>query len=203
MTSIQEKISALKASVQTAKEDLTAALAFYEAWKPVASDEQLLAKLKQSPVATTILTIRLALKREMLLALDRLWQNMERASRSIKSRDVLSALTKERSSKPAMQAVVRRQLAQHLAASTAMLDNYASDYAKATLDRWLTASSLRTSDLAADMEASEIGKLVADLRELTSRLSSLALGECDDFLDVAQQYSDMSLQFWRSVGYAK
>jgi len=198
VSTLEEKLSLLKASVEAAQNELHTALSFHAVWKPVASDKKLIARLQKSPALVTITIIRTALKGELLQALHRLWENLERAGHAAKNRDVLPALTKERSTKPSMQAVVRRQLAQHLAASSALFDNYTSGYAKATFDRWMRASLVtkQAADLSADEDASDIGELITDLRELASRLASFALGESNDFEDIASQHGNLSRRFW-------
>jgi hypothetical protein len=69
------KITALRAKVTAAREEFDMAVAFHEAWKPAAYDNDLHVRMSASFASNTFLTVRMALRREVLLALMRLWGN--------------------------------------------------------------------------------------------------------------------------------
>src|SRR2546421_7867990 len=72
---------ALRAHVKAADEEFHIALAFHEAWKPAAYDKALHDRIGRSYAAHTFRVIAAGLRREMLLALMRLWDNDPRAVR--------------------------------------------------------------------------------------------------------------------------
>src|SRR2546421_6361842 len=72
---------ALRAHVKAADEEFHIALAFHEAWKPAAYDKLLHDRIGRSYAANTFGVIAAALRREMLLALMRLWDKKAQAIR--------------------------------------------------------------------------------------------------------------------------
>ncbi len=72
-------IVALRKKVTAAVEEFDTAIAFHEAWKPAAHDRALHLRLGPSYATNTFIVVRQALRREMLLAMMRLWDDDERA----------------------------------------------------------------------------------------------------------------------------
>lgn len=70
---ISRIIALLRSEVKAAQEELNLAISFHEAWKPAAFDADLHARMGESFATNTFLIVRSALRREMLLALARLW----------------------------------------------------------------------------------------------------------------------------------
>ena len=77
----EREILILRRQVKAADEEFHIALAFHEAWKPAAYDEALHERIGRSYAANTFRVIAAALRREMLLALMRLWDNRRGAVR--------------------------------------------------------------------------------------------------------------------------
>jgi hypothetical protein len=73
------KIRALQKKVRAACDEFNMAMAFHEAWKPAAYDKALHERIGCSYAANTFLVVRQALRREMLLALMRLWDDNSKA----------------------------------------------------------------------------------------------------------------------------
>jgi hypothetical protein len=73
------KILSLRAKARAAHEEFDTAQACHEAWKPAAYDEALHERIGRSFAANTFIVLRQALRREMLLALMRLWDNNSQA----------------------------------------------------------------------------------------------------------------------------
>lgn len=73
------EITALRAKVRAADEEFQLALACHEAWKPAAYDSTLHERLGTSYASNTFQVVRLALRREVVLALMRLWDNRKDA----------------------------------------------------------------------------------------------------------------------------
>jgi|SRR5215469_1530872 len=73
------KIAALREQVRAADEEFTYAQRFHEAWKPAAADTALHERMGSSYATNTFYVIRAALRREMLLALMRIWDTHPKA----------------------------------------------------------------------------------------------------------------------------
>jgi hypothetical protein len=68
-----DPIVALRDKVKAAVEEYDAAVQFHESWRIAARDKALQERVSHSFVGQTFLIVRRALRREMLLALHRLW----------------------------------------------------------------------------------------------------------------------------------
>jgi AbiU2 len=96
---IEREILALRGQVKAADEEFHVALAFHEAWKPAAYDQALHERIGRSYAANTFRVIAAALRREMLLALMRLWDSDPRSVRmravgeSLQNSEVADELT--------------------------------------------------------------------------------------------------------------
>jgi AbiU2 len=91
------QIISLQQKVTAAQQEFDMAVTFHEIWKPAAYDQDLHSRLGESFATQAFLVIRTALRREMVLALIRLWDTNPRAVRISLSR-LLCA--KARSSTP-------------------------------------------------------------------------------------------------------
>lgn len=95
------EIVALRAKVRAAQEELDFALRCHEAWKPAAYDKELHERIGHSLAAHTFVLVRVALRREMLLALLRLWDtdkrsvNMHGIANSLRDKRIIDALAGE------------------------------------------------------------------------------------------------------------
>jgi len=70
-----EHISDLRMRVEAAREELDVATMFHEAWKPTAYDGELHDRMHESYSGHTFQLIRMALRRETVMALMRVWDN--------------------------------------------------------------------------------------------------------------------------------
>ena len=73
------KIIGLKKKVAAALDEFESAMACFEAWKPAAYDWVLHKRMGHSYATNTFNAVRNALRREMLLALTRLWDTDQRS----------------------------------------------------------------------------------------------------------------------------
>jgi hypothetical protein len=95
------QIRALRRRVQAAQREFDMAIACHEAWKPAAYDKALHERLGHSLAANTFIVVRLALRREMLLALARVWDHskdsigVNRLPNFLGNKRVMEALTAE------------------------------------------------------------------------------------------------------------
>ena len=93
----------LQKEVAAAQEEFDLAIAFHETWKPMAYDTDLHARMGNSYATQSFLVIRSALRREMVLAVYRLWDSnkdaikMTRIAEALKQSDTIRALARERS----------------------------------------------------------------------------------------------------------
>jgi hypothetical protein len=73
------KIALLREKVNAAHQEFDMAVTFHEVWKPAAFDEDLHKRMGASYATNAFFVVRAALRREMLLALMRLWDKDDRA----------------------------------------------------------------------------------------------------------------------------
>jgi AbiU2 len=96
------KIVALRGKVTAAQQEFDLAITFHEVWKPAAYDNDLHSRLGKSFASQAFLITRTALRREMLLALTRLWETNPKAIRmqsiaaTLREKDVVDALVLDR-----------------------------------------------------------------------------------------------------------
>jgi AbiU2 len=95
-------IADLQKWVQAAQEEFDLAVVFHEIWKPAAYDAGLHARTGTSYATQTFRVVNTALRREMIMALMRVWDNskkdnlrMEDIGRKISKRTVMNALVTE------------------------------------------------------------------------------------------------------------
>jgi hypothetical protein len=95
------KILKLRALVKAATEEFESAIAYHEAWKPAAHDSELHKRIGTSFAANTFFVVRIALRREMLMALMRIWDTnrqtiqMEFIVKALADEKVVDALAAE------------------------------------------------------------------------------------------------------------
>ena len=96
------KVVALRQKVTAAQQEFDMAVTFHEVWKPAAYDQDLHSRLGESYATQAFLVTRIALRREMVLALIRLWDTNPRAVRmesfwaTLRDSEVVDALTLDR-----------------------------------------------------------------------------------------------------------
>jgi hypothetical protein len=69
----------LQAKVTAAQQEFDLAVAFHEIWKPTVYDQKLHDRLGTSYATQAFRVVRTALRRELILALIRLWDKDDRA----------------------------------------------------------------------------------------------------------------------------
>jgi hypothetical protein len=93
------EITTLQAKVTAAQQEFDLAVAFHAIWKPTAYDKDLHGRLGVSYATQAFRVIRTALRRELILALIRLWDNdgraigMECIGNALGKKEVIDALT--------------------------------------------------------------------------------------------------------------
>ena len=79
MDDTQKRIERLERLVDTARQEIQLAVMFHETWRPAAYDSGLHARIGTSYAAHAFQIIRMSLRRELILALTRLWDRDRKA----------------------------------------------------------------------------------------------------------------------------
>jgi hypothetical protein len=210
-------IVALREKVRTAQEVFEMAVTLHELWKPAAQDKELHKRLGVSYATQGFNVVRVALRREMVLALMRLWDNDPRAigmqsiAKTLGNQAVIQALVADRTSRMNISGVddeIRRTLRQQADEVIALASQYADDNVKAaSLKKLRTLRNQRLahtqvkakSFTAADAIDAEIQAFYADNARLIAILPSLVGGVAYDPADLAGVYGYYASFFWASV----
>ncbi len=127
-------IEMLRESAKAAQMKFDMAVTFHETWKPAAYDEDLHARMGTSYATQTFRVIRTALRREMVLALMRIWDRskgtlrMEEMARAIRTDEVMKALVSERAKNmgwPSAEPDIRKTLNRQALQVTGTIAKYA------------------------------------------------------------------------------
>ncbi len=128
------KVVALKAAVKAARHDFDMAITFHEIWKPAAYDKELHARMGNSYATNAFHVVRAALRREMLLALMRMWDTNPQSVRMendigklLRDPEVIDALARERSKPydwPGVKEQMELDIAKYGNEALAIIDAY-------------------------------------------------------------------------------
>jgi hypothetical protein len=166
----EREILALRGQVKAADEEFHIALAFHEAWKPAAHDKALHDRIGRSYAAHTFRVIAAALRREMLLALLRLWDD---DSRAVRMKSVGQALQKSRII-DALAAEAARHWAQPIPLDTV------ADFPEEERAQMLEAirrSEAGYGDKAAELQRTRIADAVSLIRTYVNGEGRVILGK--------------------------
>ena len=112
-----EWVSELKRQVEKAEQEVTTAVVLHESWKPTVQDADLLDRMGESFATHTFNIVRWALRREVLLALLRVWDTNQKA---VDVARIIDQLRKPRavealiSSRGGQDSSLSRHLSEHL-----------------------------------------------------------------------------------------
>jgi len=211
-----KKIVTLRAKVTAARQEFDMAVSFHETWKPAAFDHDLHRRMGESYATNTFLVIRMALRREMLLALVRLWDKdaravgMEAVAEALGDGQLLDALAKDRATSigmPEAESQMRVELGQKADKAILLVRKYSqggSHYATHRKLRKLRNVRLahRQSDaiaIADDPTDEEIESFYRDMSELICLLLGLVMGLAYDPGDAGDVYRHHAKFFWVGV----
>jgi len=192
------------------------AVTFHEAWKPAAFDDSLHRRMGASYATNTFFVVRTALRREMLLALMRLWDTKPRAIRmdsiavTLSNKQVIDALAADRATRiglPESEDQMRTELGQRADAAIKLVRKYSEGGSHAAVRHKL--KKLRNEHLAhrqtddsvvaeADPTAIEIESFYQDMSKLISLLLGL-MGIAYDPEETGEVYRHYAKFFWASV----
>jgi hypothetical protein len=135
MNAIDRNIASLREQVVAAQQEVDMAIAFHETWRPTAFDQDLHERMGTSFASRTFDVVRVALRREMLLALMRLWDNdqrnvqMERSIAPIlRDQSVVDALAADQAAgMPGAKDRIKQDLSQCASEAIALVDKYRKD----------------------------------------------------------------------------
>jgi hypothetical protein len=150
-----QKIVSLREKVNAAHQEFDMAVTFHEVWKPAAFDGGLHKRMGASYATNAFFVVRTALRREMLLALMRLWDKDERAigmasiAATLGDKDVIDALAADRAARiglPETEGQMREELGQGADAVIKLVGKYSEGGSDAIVRRKL--KKLRNERLA-------------------------------------------------------
>jgi hypothetical protein len=215
---VTEKLSPemLSVKVKAAKQEFDMAVTLHEAWKPTAYDNDLRQRMGVSYATNTFKVIRVALRREMLLALMRLWDNdsrsigMERIGETVRDSQTVAHLAANRAARiglPEAQGNIQKELDKYARVVALLVDKYSKNGSQYSVRKRL--QTLRNERLAhrqtqsaadgADATDSEIEEFYQDNSKLVGLLLHLVEATAYEPAELADVYRHHSAHFWVGV----
>lgn len=217
-----EQLLSLQGKVKAAQDEAVMASMFHEAWKPAAYDDGLHERLGTSYATHTFISIRTALRREMLLALMRLWDTdrknraigMEFIAKTLRDDQFFSALVLERTrrvgmSSPHVEVLMRETLESKLQKVTELIGKYTKGGVHHSVLEKLRIlrhehlahhQTTPTKATGADANDKEIEAFFDDNMEIVTLLLTLVQGTAFDIsTEVAGVYRNYARYFWVGV----
>jgi hypothetical protein len=211
------KIVALREQVTAAQQEFDLAVAFHEVWKPATYDRDLHSRLGTSYASQAFLVTRAALRREMLLALTRLWDTNKQAIRmkcvwtTLRDKEVIDALAFDRAKRGGWLEVLdemRNDFRKKAAEAVLLLNKYMEGGTHCMVLEKLLA--LRHERLAhrqlakatatgANATDEEIEEFYQDNSKLIEILLGIANAMAYDPQDTAKVYGFYASHFWKRV----
>ena len=190
------------------------AVTFHEVWKPSAYDKGLHNRMGVSYATNAFHVVRMALRREMLLALMRLWDNngnaigMKSVAKTLGDKDVIDALATDRASRIRMAGIedeMRQCLSQQANEAIALVNKYyvkgshgkVLEKLKFLRDKHLAHKEIAATGVSATDE--EIESFYQDNSKLIHLLISLVEAVAYNPEDTAGIYRNHATFFWAGV----
>jgi hypothetical protein len=211
------KIAALREKVTAAQQEFDMAVTFHEVWKPAAYDQDLHSRLGKSYASQAFLVTRTALRREMLLALVRLWDTNTKAVRMqsvaaiLREKEVIDTLALDRVNRLGLPEAIdemRNDLGKKADDIVLLVNKYMEGGARHAVFKKLLA--LRHERLAhrqltpaaatgANATDKEIEEFYQDNSKLIQILLSVVSAMAYDPQDTAKVYRHYASCFWERV----
>jgi len=211
------KIIALREKVTAAQQEFDMAVTFHETWKPAAYDKSLHSRMGQSYASQAFLVARAALRREMVLALMRLWDTNPKAVRMqwiasvLREQPVINALARDRVNRIGLPEAIdqmKDDLGTRAAEAVQLVNKYMEGGSHATVLKKLQA--LRHERLAhrqlaptttpgASATDEEIEEFYQDNSKLIHILLSVVNAMAYDPEDTAKVYRHYAGHFWAAA----
>jgi len=215
---LSAEINQVKDAVKAAEGEIALAIMFHETWKPTAYDEGLHDRLGDSFATHSFQIVRMSLRREMLLALLRLWDTNVAALRmtaiadKLRDKTFFEALVAVRASSIGLSSVgvadaMRNALKPKKEAVVKLVGKYKDGSGKHVLENLRTLRNERlahrqiapASPSMADATDEEIEAFYSDNLELVRLLLSLVCATAFDLTEAAEVYRHHAKFFWASV----
>jgi hypothetical protein len=211
------QIKACRDQVNAAQEEFDLAVIFHEVWKPSAYDAEVHRRVGRSFAANAFLVVRTALRREMLLALMRLWDKsktsirLDRIAAALRDQSVVEALVAERTplNLPEASDQVRIDLTQKKDGIVALIKKYNRGGSHSHVLEHLQTlrherlAHRRVGNVAGELKASaddnEIEEFYCDMSALIRKLMSLFLATAYDPNETGGVYQHHAELFWAGV----
>jgi len=217
--SFDDEIDQMKEAVEAAQNEITMAIMFYETWKPTAYDEDLHKRMGHSYATHSFHIVRFSLRREMLLALMRLWDSDKRAlrmtaiSEKLRKKEFFDAIVAKRTEKMGLRSngtedFIRQALEPKRDAVVNLVRKYSEGGAGFDIikklrtlrnERLAHRQTAPTSAIGADATDQEIESFYEDNLELVRILLSLMLAMAFDFTEAADVYRHHAKFFWANA----
>lgn len=222
MLNFDPEFEQMKEAVIAAEDEIVMAVMFHETWKPTAYDKDLHSRMGNSFATHSFMIVRLSLRREMLLALMRLWDtHKDNDKRPIR----ITAIAEKLRDKKFFDNVVARRAASLGLSSSGVVDSVreslepkrnaivklARKYSECGAGYHVLEKlrKLRHERLAhrqttptiatADASDKEIETFYEDNLELIRLLLSLVLGKAFDLKEATNVYRHHAGFFWASA----
>ena len=214
-----DELNKMEDRIAVAQDEIVMAVMFHETWKPTAYDEDLHNRMGNSFATHSFHIVRASLRREMLLALMRLWDNDSRAipmtaiAKKLNDSEFFDALVTKRAadSDPAFNGLVeimRRDMEQQRNDVVTLVQKYAKggnrssffNKLKEQRDQFLAHRQvIPTSCTGYDTIDQEIESFYNDNLKLVRLLISLVLATAFDLAGAEEQYRQYANFFWANA----
>lgn len=208
------RITRLEEMVTAAQEEFDLAVMFYEVWKPAAFDAGLHHRMGHSYAGHAFLAIRLALRRETLLALTRLWDTNKQPVRMsaiaalLREPGLVEALAQDRADRTGftdLSAVMTADMAGKAAKILDLVNKYSEGGSRNGVrenllrlrhERLAHRQFASATEIAADGLDARIEEFFDDASKLIQLLMSLVNATAYDPQDTAKVYRWHADKFW-------
>lgn len=217
--SFDDEFERMKDTVKSVQDEIVMAVMFHETWKPTAYDVDLHNRMGRSFATHSFHIVRMSLRREMLLALMRLWDTNKEAIRmtaiadKLRNKDFFDAIVAKRAactglSSTGVVSIMRQALEPKRDAVVKLVRKYSKDgagYAAFEKLRTLRHERLAhrqtapTNATLADATDIEIESFYEDNLEIIRLLLSLVLATAFDLKEAADVYRHHANFFWASA----
>jgi hypothetical protein len=214
MATVDPRIWALRRKIEAAQQEFDLAVTFHEVWKQGAYDVDLHARMGTSYATQAFNVVLMALRREMVLAMVRLWDRDKRAvgmqaiAEDIRTPDVMNAITKDRTDRMGIagaEAQLRADLYRKASEALTLVAKY--DRTGPDADVLERLRNLRNTRLAhrqatpiaphsADLTDKEIESFYQDNSKLIHVLLSLVNAHAYDPEETAEVYRHYAGHCW-------
>lgn len=215
----EDELVEMRKAVKAAEDEIVMAVMFHETWKPTAYDEDLHKRMGNSFATHSFQIVRSSLRREMLMALMRLWDKNKRAIRmttiadKLHNKEFFDALVAKRAdgtglSSNGVNQYMRDALEPKREAVVKLVQKYSEGGSGFAVIEKLRAlrherlahrQTMQSSETRVDATDQEIEAFYEDNLELVSLLLSLVMATAFDLTEAAGVYRHHAKFFWANA----